>query len=387
MEYIAWGDGSKKDEKVFASFIIFDKNKNIITQYKARIKGLKDINQAEYMAFYIMLKKIKELDLRDIEIYLDSQNVFNDFMNRASMKHNSYRDLILEEIGLPFYRQIVTKIKCKKRKFNKAHPLFNNKKIPCETIYAPTKERKKKIEVKTQQNNIVVSAPIKVKKEQTKKQLEKTKVSLAVNNLEGIYLSIPHTHFKIKECEFKKFQRSVRSEKYDTIEKTLNLLHKKISTSMVYSDDDKKVLVSGKLHMYVDNNVIEKVLKNATEWTTLWREKYEKDKNTPIKLKKVKEYPVGQAVILPGTKVSIENSFINRIFKSKANQEQSIEEKIKWIDTRINNSLKIKQNGYDVYIYGRFHLYVANNLVQDYKIFKSQWTALSRMSINRKEVV
>lgn len=387
MNYVAWCDGSVTKNKVLTSYVIVDENENIVTQQKAEIAGLKKASiESEYMALYLLLKKIKELDLINIKIFSDCQAVVNDFMKKGSIKKLaiSFRKLILQELDL-FYYRIVTKVEWKVRKFNLAHQLFKRKDISCDLIDVKDlpKLEKKKVQELTFKKPIVENKKVKNKTIKTEaknknKVPESKKEPLKMCD-DGIYILVPETNFKVKETVIKKFQRSLDKEKYDTPEKVLGLLHKKISASSVFDDGNKRVLVTGRLHMYMDNNIIEKINTQTSEWSELWKQKNPKDNDVIIKLKKLREEPNGPSIIVPGTDIIIEKSILNKIHTSTSSMKgHSIEKTINLVSERLRKSLKIKHNGYDVYITGRFHMYVAHNLVQDYKIFASQWSKVSK---------
>lgn len=195
----------------------------------------------------------------------------------------------------------------------------------------------------------------------------------------GMCILVPETNFKVKETVFKKFRRSLDAKKYETTEKALQLLHKKISASTVFGDEGKRVLVTGSLHMYLNKNIIEKIINQTSEWSEILKQRKTNGHIEDMRLKRLRDKPNGPAIMVPGTEIIIEKRMINKIHNSTSSMKgQNLEKTINLVSERLRKSLKIKHNCYDVYVIGRFHLFIAYNLVQDYKIFTSQWSEVSK---------
>lgn len=172
MNYVAWCDGSVTEDKVLTSYVIVDENDSIVAQQKAEIIGLKNSSiESEYMALYLLLKKIKELGFVEIKIFSDCKPIINDFTKRGSIKKLaiSYRELIIQELDL-FYYRIATKVEWKVRQYNLAHRLFKKKDISYDLIDVKDipKLEKKKVQ------ELTIKKPISDKKKKRKKRKKKT---------------------------------------------------------------------------------------------------------------------------------------------------------------------------------------------------------------------
>ncbi|MCK2000350.1 ribonuclease H-like domain-containing protein [[Brevibacterium] frigoritolerans] len=392
MGFIAWSDGRiNKENTAYAAYMILDGKGEIKVQFKAKVNGIKTTVEAEYMAFGLMLDKIKEMNLKDIQIYVDCRAVLDDLTKKFPIKIQNvpFRKVILKKLG-SFYDQIDTKIKWMKREYNRAHHLFGDKSVDCYLV-----DVEKYLNDEPIGEELVIEPPVKEdtskkKRRRISKGIRK-KILTDDESIKDIKLindkkieafvcvDIPHTSFKIIDYVLRSYQRSVQSEKHDTLEKALELLHKKISTSIIIEEEDMKIFVTGKLHIFMKNNIIQEILLSKSKWSELWKEEKAKNEGPKMELPPIKKVIKGTAISIPNTPFVIDEYLLERINKQHRNKKNSnIENTLHLISERINHSLKIKQGGMDIYVTGRFHLFVAHNIVQTYRLYNSEWTLVSK---------
>jgi ribonuclease HI len=130
--YTACFDGSvklcqKNGHRASIAYVIYDSNKQIIYEHSQRIKKYNSM-QAEYIALVELLKKIIELDLKNVMIYSDCMNL---------VSHLKSRSIVVKESIIKYYllaKELLVKINdCNlfwiKRKYNKYADYLTKKEI------------------------------------------------------------------------------------------------------------------------------------------------------------------------------------------------------------------------------------------------------------------
>lgn len=391
MVYFGWCDGAvlndeETQEKLCVSvFIIMDDSNNEIHKQKILIENITTSIDAEYMALLLMLHKIKELGLQNFKVVSDCLPVVNDFKEKHLIKKGKipYRQFFFEAFGSDFLDRARKSLVWKKRKKNRSHTLIQKQDMDCIIIDGPqlpiTYYDEKNIQgdsrILIQTYKKIVSAAKRNPKNKRMKKLT-----------EDLYFTVPDSTFKITHSFVEKFNRSIHPEKYNTTEKTLELLNRKICSSSLFKENGEEILVTGKLHMKVRQGIITDFTMKKSKWSELLLMKKEAEtvklqKHQKIELKKIRIKPDGDSVILPKSLIRIERKIIDKIHRSREGGDISnLDETIKFIDNRLQKSLKVKEANYEVYIYGKSHLFVAHNMVQAYKTFVSQWSILSKVS-------
>lgn len=231
MNYIAWSDGSIKNNKKYSkvAYTIHTKEGKLITQYKGKLgKGqLNDSAETEYYALYLLLKEIKrlEIDTKSLVIYMDANTIIDNFV-RIKMpfkgKIINLYECIVKEIGIEFYEKVAPCIKWRTREDNLADAVLRS-------------------DLKAENINI---DPL---------WREERKMNI-VNSL----IDIPDTSLKLPMSIFRKFHNGTMQMKEANEAKTLQLISEKIQKSMIIEETDRLICVKGRLQVYVKGNIVKK---------------------------------------------------------------------------------------------------------------------------------
>ena len=258
MKYIAWCDGSVQEKVAYVSYDIQDESGKSVLRFKGRAVNLRSPIEAEYLAFYLLIREIKELGFKDITVYTDCENVMLNFKENKPLntkRRISFKEEIEKRMDEHFLNFIKKRFFWKSRKHNQAHKLF-----------------KKKYEAIDVQLSEDWFPEARVKKS-AKIVMKPKEESLHTRN-------IPHTRLTIDEQLFQKFHRTTKDMKDRSEEKTMNLLSEKLRKSMSIQSGETTLYVRGSLHVSVKDDRVQKIVFKRSVHTL----EYKKIKNT-IQLK------------------------------------------------------------------------------------------------------
>lgn len=276
-KYSAWSDGSYvqkgEGQGTYISYVILNKENEIIEKYKAKLLDVEGADPAEKYALAILMKRIKEMGIKNFEIFSDSVCSVKllENLEERKTKHeqvNAYRNgfnKIFTKEELAIFKESVM---WRSRIYNIAHNCFKEIKseIP-ELLYEELFENKKingYIEMK--EKEITINVP----------NIKINKILLLPKNGEKINLIVNQTMLKF-------LGKTIihTNNDFDEIKK---FLQGKIEKSIKVNTKEFTGFVSGRMHIFVENNEIIRISFARRNTDSILSQQYLKEKQTKKEL-------------------------------------------------------------------------------------------------------